>query len=69
MEEFINLHQGGMSVQGYSIKFTKFSKYVSCLMTNPRDEISHFVTGMPDDLMEEGMLHNDMDLSRFMVHA
>ena len=27
VEEFINLHQGGMSVQEYSLRFTKLSKY------------------------------------------
>ena len=30
--EFINLHQGGMSVLEYSLKFTKLSKYVHSLV-------------------------------------
>ena len=48
--EFINLHQGGMSVLEYSLKFTKLSKYVHSLVYNPRDEMNHFVTEMSDDL-------------------
>ena len=51
VEEFINLCQGGMSVQEYSLKFIKLSKYVSSLVTNSRDEMSHFVTGVSDDLV------------------
>ena len=42
--EFINIHQGGMSVQ-YSLKFTKSSKYDPPLISDPRDEMSRFVTG------------------------
>ncbi|KAK4724018.1 hypothetical protein R3W88_026797 [Solanum pinnatisectum] len=40
VEEFINLHKGGMSVQEYSLKFTKLSKYAPYFMSNPRDEMS-----------------------------
>ena len=37
VEEFINLHQEGMSVLEYSLKFTKLSKYASYLVSNLRD--------------------------------
>ena len=53
MEEFINLHQAGMSVLDYSLKFTKLSKYAPSLVSNPRDEMSHFLTGVFNDLVEE----------------
>ena len=71
MEQLINLHQGGMSFQEYSLKFIKLSMYSSSLVTNLRDEMSHFVMGVSDDHVEEcrvAMLHNDMDLYRLMVH-
>lgn len=52
VEEFINLRQGGMSVQEYSLKFIKLSKYASSSVSNPRDEMSHFVTSVSNDLVE-----------------
>ena len=46
VEGFINLRQGGMSVLDYCLKFTKLSKYAPSLVSNPRDEMSHFLTGV-----------------------
>ena len=69
---FINLRQGGMSFLEYSLKFTKLSKYAFSLMSNLRDEMNHFVTGVSDDLLEKcysEMLHDNMDISHLMVHA
>ncbi|KAK4733448.1 hypothetical protein R3W88_007709 [Solanum pinnatisectum] len=48
MEEFINLRQGNMNVQKYSLKFTLLSKYAPSLVSNPRDEMSRYVTGVSD---------------------
>ena len=45
VDEFINLKQGNMSFEEYSLKFSKSSKYSPSLLSNPRDEISHFVMG------------------------
>ncbi|XP_069145902.1 uncharacterized protein [Solanum lycopersicum] len=70
--DFINLRQGGMSVLEYSLKFTKYSKYAPTLVFDPRDEMNRFVMGVLDDLQEEchsAMLHDNMNNSRFMVHA
>ena len=42
------------------------------LVSNSRDEMSRFVTGVSEDLDEEcreAMLHDNMNLGRFMVHA
>ena len=41
-------------------------------MSNRRDEMSHFVTGVSDIVKEEfctAMLHDDMNISRLMVYA
>ena len=41
-------------------------------MSNPRDEMSSFLTGVADLLREEcrtTMLHDDMALARFMLYA
>lgn len=46
------------------------SKYAPSLLSNPRDEISRFVTGVADDLVEEchlTMLHNNMYISWLMI--
>ena len=70
--EFINLRQGEMSVHEYYLKFTKFSKYVPSLVSDPRYEMSRFVTGVPDDLQKEfhsAMLHDNMNISYLMVNA
>ena len=72
VEEFIKLRQGGMSVQEYSLKFNKLSKYATSLVSNRKDEMSRFVTGVSDAIEEEcraAMLHDNMDISRLMVHA
>ena len=61
-----------MSLQEYSLKFTKLSKYALFLVSNPKDEMSHFVKGVFDDLVEEyhsAMRHDYMDISRLMVYA
>ena len=43
--EFINLHQGGKSVHEYFLEFIMFSKYAHSLILEPRDKMSHFITG------------------------
>ena len=53
MVEFINFHLGGMSVLEYSLKFTKLSNYASSLVSDPRDEMKHFLMGVSNDFQEE----------------
>ena len=72
VEDFINLKQGNMSVEEYSLKLTMLSKYAPSLLSNPRDEMSRFVSGVADRVKEEccrNILHDDMNLSRLMVYA
>ena len=41
-------------------------------MSNPKDEITHFVIVVFEDLLEEcrlAMLYDNMDISRLIVHA
>ena len=70
--EFINLRQRGRSVHEYTLEFIKLSKYAPFFVSDPRDLMSHFVTGVSEDLQEEcysSMLHDNMNISRLMVHA
>ena len=48
VEELINLKQGNMSVEEYSLRFSILCRYTPSLVSNPRDEMSHFVTGVAD---------------------
>ena len=69
--EFINLRQGGKSVHKYSLEFIKLSKYASSLVSDPRDQMSYFVTEVSEDLQEEchsDILYDNMNTSRLMVH-
>ena len=59
-----------MSVQKYSLKFSMLSKYAASLVSNLRDEMIRFVTGVADLVKEEchaSMLHDDLTLARHMV--
>lgn len=61
-----------MSVLDHSLIFTKLSKYAQSLVSNPRGEMSHFLTGISDYLVEEchsSMLYDDMKISLLMVHS
>ena len=72
VEDFTNLKKRNMSVEEYSLKFSMLSRYAPSLVSNPRDEMSHFVTGVADLVREEcrtAMLHDDMTLARLMVYA
>ncbi|XP_069150531.1 uncharacterized protein [Solanum lycopersicum] len=72
VEEFINLKQGSMTVREYSLKFVKLSRYATPLVSTSREEMSRFLTGINGDLEEDcraAILHDNMDLSRLMMHV
>ena len=72
MEEYINLKHGSMSVAEFPLKFSTLSRYAPSLVSNPRDEMSHFVMWVTDLVVEicrTTMLHDDMTLARLMVYA
>ena len=72
VEEFINHKQLSMTITEYSLKFVKLSGYTTSLVSNSRDEMSRLLTVINGDLEEEcrsSMLHDNMDLSRLMLHA
>ena len=61
-----------MKTREYSLKFFKLSRYATSLVLNSMDVLSRFLTGINRDLEEEcrsRMLHDNMDLSRLMVHV
>ena len=61
-----------MIFEEYCLKFTMFSMYAPSLVSNPRDEMSRFVTSVADLVKEEFhmvVLHIDMNLSRILLYA
>ena len=72
VQKFINLKQGNMSIEEYSLKFSRLSIFSPSLVSNPRYEMSRFVTGLADLVKEEchtTMQHDDMTLARLIVYA
>ena len=68
----LSISSKAICVEEYSLKFSTLSRYAPSLVSNPRDEMSHFVMGVADLVMEKcctAMLHNDMTLARLMVYA
>ena len=46
VKEFINLKLGLMTIREYSLKVVKLSMYATSLVSNSRDEMSRFLTGI-----------------------
>ena len=70
--KFINIRYEGTYVHEYSLKFSKLLKYSPFLVSDPRDDMSRFVTRVSTDLQEEchsAMLHDNINISNFMAHA
>lgn len=44
--EFINLRQGYMTVHDYSLKFIQLDRYAPSLVSDPRDDMIQFMTGV-----------------------
>ena len=61
-----------MSVEEYSLKFTLLYKYVPSLVSNPKDEMSRFLTGVSNIVKEEWcteILRGDITLSRLIMYT
>ena len=72
VDDFINLKQGSMANSEYSVMFVKLYQYATSLVSNSRDDMSRFLTGMSGDLEEEcrtAILQNSMELSRLILHV
>ena len=72
MVEFMNLCQGGMSVQEYSLKLTQLYMNAPTMVANLTTRMKKFVTGVSSFVEKEcrtSMLLNNIDISRLMVYA
>ncbi|XP_049357000.1 uncharacterized protein LOC125821630 [Solanum verrucosum] len=70
--EFVNLHQGRLSVEEYARVFTRLSRYAPSIVANPKMKMSKFVSGLSNLIIRECsmvMLENDMAMDRLVIHA
>ena len=60
-----------MIVKEYFLKFVILSRHATSLVSNSSDKMSKFLTGITGDVEKcrSVKLHNNMDLSRLMVHV
>ena len=69
--EFINLYQGGKSFYEFTLEFVKLSKHAPSLVSDRRDQMSHIVMGVSEDIKEDCqsvMLHDTMNISRLIIY-
>ena len=69
---FMNLNKGSITVREYYMKFVKLSKYATSLVSNNRDDMSRFLSGISNNLEEEcreALFLYSMDLSMLMFHS
>ena len=72
VEDFINLNQGNMSVEEYSLKFTMLFRYAPSLVSNHKNEMSSFMITVADLVKEEcrmAMRYYDIGFSRIMIYT
>lgn len=67
----MNLRQGSMSVQEYSLKFNTLSKYAPMLVADLRARMNMFISGVSDLINEcqTALLIKDMNLARLMIYV
>ena len=71
-EEFINLRQCNLTVQGYGPNFTQLSRYAPHKVANSRATINKFLYEVSDFVKLEcknAMLLENMNISSLMAHA
>lgn len=72
IEEFINLRQGTLSVEEYSLKFTLLSEYDPSLVSKHGDDMTRLFIIVSDIVKEEcrtSMLYDIISLPRLIVYS
>lgn len=70
--EFINLRQGNMFVQEYSLKFSQLARYAPYVVADSRAKMSKFVLEVSRGVVKECrtiMPIKEMNISRIMVYS
>ena len=72
MVEFMNLHEWGIIMHKYCLKFTNLSKCATTMVAQPMARMNTFLmimSSMVEKKCRNAMLFNYMDISRLMVYA
>lgn len=64
--KFINLKQGKMSVEEYTLKFSLLPRYYPSVVSSPRDLMNRFMLGVSELVEKEyhtAIMQDNMDIS------
>ncbi|XP_049351896.1 uncharacterized protein LOC125816341 [Solanum verrucosum] len=71
-DQFLNLHQGSMSVREYSLKFNSLDRYASNLVATMGDKVHPYMDRLDSYLVRDctiSSLNKDMDIARMQAFA
>ena len=72
VDQFLNLRQGGMSVQEYGLRFDSLARYAPAFVDTMHDRVRRFVGGLDSDYIKAcstATLNDNMDISRIQAFA
>ena len=71
-DQFLNLHQGSMSVREYSLKFNSLARYAPNVVATMGDRVHRYVDSLDSYLVRDctiASLNKDMDIARMQAFA
>ena len=71
-DQFLNLHQGNMSVREYSLQFNSLSRYAPNVVSTMEDRVHRYVDRLDLYLVRDctiASLNKDMDIARMQAFA
>ena len=71
-DQFLNLHQGSMSVREYSLKFNSLARYAPNVVATMEDRVHRYVDRLDSYLVRDctiASLNKDMDIARMQAFA
>ena len=71
-DQFLNLHQGNMSVREYSLQFNSLSRYAPNVVATMEDRVHRYVDRLDSYLVRDctiASLNKDMDIARMQAFA
>ncbi|KAH0693041.1 hypothetical protein KY285_020138 [Solanum tuberosum] len=69
-DQFLNLHQGGMSVREYRLQFNSLSRYAPNVVATMKDRVHQYVDRLDSYLVRDctiASLNKDMDIARMQA--
>ncbi|XP_049387783.1 uncharacterized protein LOC125852068 [Solanum stenotomum] len=72
VDQFLNLHQGNMSVREYNLKFNSLARYTPNVVTTMEDRVHQYMDRLDSYLVRDctiASLNKDMDIERMQAFA